>query len=89
MAEDDGPTARPDRTIWRTSPADQPLSPRAVQNVARLRNLNVRIDPTPVEPELMYLLAGHAPREWFACTYNDLLICVNKVGEHLAKWGVR
>jgi len=45
--------------------------------------------PTPVEPELMYLLAGHAPREWFACTYNDLLICVNKVGEHLAKWGVR
>ena len=44
-----------------TSPADQPLSPRAVQNVARLRNLNVRIDPAATEPD--WGDVGRVPRE--------------------------
>ena len=48
-----------------TSPADMPLSPRAVQNVARLRNLNVRIDPAAGEPIWRDMLTPRLKQAWF------------------------
>jgi hypothetical protein len=40
--------------------------------------------PEPVEPELMYLVAGEAPGQWMAVAEHELLVCVAKAGERLA-----